>query len=64
MAYSNFTIHIGNDTYSTITLGNEVFNMKSDAGDVVLPTIDNVSLVEVESSTEVEIRCTNNQKNK
>lgn len=30
MAYSNFTIHVGNDTYNTITLGNEVFNMKSD----------------------------------
>lgn len=60
MAYSNFTIHVGNDTYNTITLGNEVFSMKSDISDIILPTIDNVSLIEVESSTEVEIRCTNN----
>lgn len=56
MAYSNFTIHVGNDTYNTITLGNEVFSMKSD---IVLPTIDNVSLSVGFRSTELTIFCSN-----
>lgn len=57
MAYSNFTIHIGNDTYSTITLGNEVFSMKSDVTSG--PTIDNITMSAFISSTTIYVKVGN-----
>lgn len=57
--YYKFLVHLGDDTYHNIMLGDQLTVMSDVEKPMIPPIIDNIELKLVVDSTVVDVRCTN-----